>query len=116
MKRLYKRHSDVRKWIGKLPPIIKRKLNVSRQEGRFVRVFMASEYEFDVMDENNKTFIVNLQNKTCDCGGYQICGILCKHVMPCIAQRHEDAADCVNKKLTIEAYLATYANNTSTSK
>lgn len=30
MKRLYKMHSDARKWIGKLPPIVKRKLNVSR--------------------------------------------------------------------------------------
>ncbi|KAK9177079.1 hypothetical protein WN944_029100 [Citrus x changshan-huyou] len=110
MKRLYKRHSDARKWIGKLPPTVRRKLNVSRQEGRYVRVLMASEYEFEVIDENNKTFIVNMQNKTCDCGVYQICGIPCKHIIPCIALRHEDAADYVDKKLTVEAYLATYAN------
>ncbi|KAH9686718.1 SWIM-type domain-containing protein [Citrus sinensis] len=110
MKRLYKRHSDARKWIGKLPPTVRRKLNVSRQEGRYVRVLMASEYEFEVMDENNKTFMVNMQNKTCDCGVYQICGIPCKHIIPCIALRHEDAADYVDKKLTVEAYLATYAN------
>ncbi|KAH9723843.1 SWIM-type domain-containing protein [Citrus sinensis] len=110
MKRLYKRHSDARKWIGKLPPTVRRKLIVSRQEGRYVRVLMASEYEFEVMDENNKIFIVNMQNKTCDCGVYQICGIPCKHIIPCIALRHEDAADYVDKKLTVEAYLATYAN------
>ncbi|ESR54253.1 hypothetical protein CICLE_v10023995mg [Citrus x clementina] len=110
MKRLYKRHSDARKWIGKLPPTVRRKLIVSRQEGRYVRVLMASEYEFEVMDENNKIFIVNMQNKTCDCGVYQICGIPCKHIIPCITLRHEDAADYVDKKLTVEAYLATYAN------
>ncbi|XP_024047669.1 uncharacterized protein LOC102621741 isoform X2 [Citrus sinensis] len=109
MKRLHKRHSEAKKWVGKLPPTVRRKLNVSRQQGRFVRVLMASEYEFEVMDEKYKTFVVNLQNRTCDCGAYQICGIPCKHVMPCIARRQEDAADYVDQKLTVEAYLATYS-------
>lgn len=30
--------------------------------------------------------------------------------MPCIALRYEDAADYVDKKLTVVAYLATYSN------
>lgn len=60
-------------WIGKLPPTVRRKSNVSRQHGRFVWVLVANEYEFEVMDdeimnENNKTFIDNLHNKTCACG------------------------------------------------
>lgn len=71
---------------------------------------MASEYEFKVIDENNKTFIVSMYNKTCDYGVYQICGVPCKHVMPCIAQRHEDDDDYVDKRLTVETSLATYAN------
>ena len=57
-------------WITKLPLIVRRKLNVSKQHIRFVLVFLANEYEFEVIDENNKTFIDNLHNKTCDCGVY----------------------------------------------
>ena len=87
MKKLYKRHYNARKWIGKLSTIVRRKLNVSRQEGRFIRVLVASEYECEIINQNNKTFIVNLQHKTCDCGVYQICGIPCKHVMPCLTRR-----------------------------
>lgn len=49
-----------------------------------LRVVMASEYEFEVIEEKYKTFAVNLQNRTCDCGACQICGI-CRHVMPRIA-------------------------------
>ncbi|KAH9735834.1 Ribosomal L12 domain-containing protein [Citrus sinensis] len=71
---------------------------------------MASEYEFEVMDEKYKTFVVNLQNRTCDCGACHICGIPCKHVTRCIARRHEDVVDYVDWKLTVEAYLATYSD------
>lgn len=85
-------------------------MNASRQEKRLVRVVMASEYEFEVMDEKYKTFVVNLQNRTCDCGACHICGIPCKHVTRCIARRQEDVVDYVDWKLTVEAYLATYSD------
>ncbi|KAH9672222.1 Ribosomal L12 domain-containing protein [Citrus sinensis] len=53
---------------------------------------------------------VNLQNRTCDCGACQICGIPCKNVTLCIARRQEDLVDYVDWKLTVEAYLATYSD------
>ncbi|KAJ4702229.1 MuDR family transposase [Melia azedarach] len=93
MKRLCKRLSQAKKWSGKLPPNVKRKLDDSRKYGRFMKVIEAGEYEFEVLDANYSTFVVNLQRKTCSCGAYQISGIPCKHVMPCIASKREDAAD-----------------------
>lgn len=54
------------------------------------------------------TFTIDSQRRTCACGAYQINGIFCKHVIPCITIRCEDATDYVDPKLTIDAYISIY--------
>lgn len=58
------------------------KVDYIRQKGRFIRVVVASENEFEIMDKEYKVFVVNLQNKTYGFNAYQICGIPHKPAMP----------------------------------
>lgn len=112
MRRLRKRLKEARTWNGKLPPNIQKKLNVNRQEGRTCKVLEADDYDFEVLDdETHEKFVVDLAKKICGCGAYQISGIPCKHVMPCIAIRHERSADYVDPRLTVRAYIDTYSES-----
>ncbi|KAL3533502.1 hypothetical protein ACH5RR_007023, partial [Cinchona calisaya] len=49
---------------------------------------MASENMFE-LGESEKTYIVNLGGKTCDCGAFQITGLPCKHATLGIVYKRE---------------------------
>ena len=46
-------------------------------------------FEFEV-DDGEESYVVNLTNKNCDCGRWNLIGIPCKHTMACIVNRKLD--------------------------
>ncbi|KAK9222452.1 hypothetical protein WN944_010888 [Citrus x changshan-huyou] len=110
MRRLYKRMKEARTWKGRLPLDVKKKLYVNRDEGRTCKVLEIDDYDFEVIDDvTYESFVVDLDKRTCGCGAYQISGIPCKHAMPCIVMKCECAANYVDPRLTVRAYIITYS-------
>ena len=63
--------------------------------------------EFEV-DDNDESYVVNLANRTCHCGSWDLIGIPCKHVVACIVLRKLDANDFVHEAYLVETYRKTY--------
>ena len=53
-------------------------------------------YEFEV-DDIEDFYLVNLANRTCHCGSWDLIGIPCKHAVACIVLRKLDAKDFVHE-------------------
>lgn len=49
--------------------------------------------------------------KVRDCGAYQVNGLPCSHVLPCIVYAHHEIIDYIFDKLKKGAYLTTYEQN-----
>lgn len=82
---------------------------------RFCRVIPASEVLFEVDDtnkwyivNNKKSYVVNLEDHTCDCGLWQISGLPYSHAMPCITYLRAIyelyAAICFTKEAFLKFY------------
>ncbi|XP_057526227.1 uncharacterized protein LOC130805469 [Amaranthus tricolor] len=70
--------------------------------------FKVDVSEFEV-DDDEESYVVNLTNKTCLCGSWNLIGIPCKHVMACIVLRKLDASEFVHEAYLVETYAKTYA-------
>ncbi|XP_057540754.1 uncharacterized protein LOC130818607 [Amaranthus tricolor] len=56
-----------------------------------------------------ESYVVNLTNKTCLCGSWNLLGIPCKHAMACIVIRKLDPSEFVHEAYLVETYAKTYA-------
>lgn len=57
------------------------------------------------VSNGNKTLIVDLVGRKCDCGVFDLTGILCAHVVAAIHSRREQTLDYVSKYYTRDMYL-----------
>uniref|UniRef100_A0A803M2U3 SWIM-type domain-containing protein n=1 Tax=Chenopodium quinoa TaxID=63459 RepID=A0A803M2U3_CHEQI len=73
-----------------------------------MRVIQVDLHEFEVDDEQ-ETFVVNLENKTCGCYRWTLMGIPCWHALACIAKRRLNYEDFIHPAYHIATYAATYA-------
>ncbi|XP_012835819.1 PREDICTED: uncharacterized protein LOC105956512 [Erythranthe guttata] len=107
MKRFFTRQQKALSWQTRLPPNVNAKVEKNQRQGRKFLAIPASEYLFEVYDD--KKYIINLREKTCQCNEWQVCGVPCKHAMSCILYMRYDPVDYVSPYLTTEAYLRTYS-------
>ncbi|XP_027150542.1 uncharacterized protein LOC113750795 [Coffea eugenioides] len=70
---------------------------------------MASEDTFEVGDMD-RLFIVNLNQRTCDCGAFQLVGIPCKHAALGIIYKREKLEDYCDQWFSKDIYLKAYAS------
>ncbi|XP_057543416.1 uncharacterized protein LOC130821645 [Amaranthus tricolor] len=73
-----------------------------------LRVIPVDVYEFEV-DDIEDFYLVNLANRTCHCGSWDLIGIPCKHAVACIVLRKLDAKDFVHEVYLVETYRKTYS-------
>ncbi|TXG51444.1 hypothetical protein EZV62_023968 [Acer yangbiense] len=83
MKRIHKRHEDAKKWSTVIPRLVMKKMTENQDDGRFVQVICAGEFEYEVKDKNTY-YNVHLDLKTCNYRSWAISGIPCKHAMAVI--------------------------------
>ncbi|KAG8371337.1 hypothetical protein BUALT_Bualt13G0077200 [Buddleja alternifolia] len=105
MKRFRSRFEKGTTWESNIHPEVRKKFNLARRAVRHIYgLSNGDEYEVD----DDKTYIMSLSQKTCQCREWQLCGIPCKHAMACIYNKQADPLDFVHPYFSKEAYLRTY--------
>ncbi|XP_027182476.1 uncharacterized protein LOC113780894 [Coffea eugenioides] len=108
MKKLHKRYQKACTWTSAIPKNIIEKLKKIVIHSRRCSLQMASEDLFEVTD-GDRTFIVSLNQKTCDCGAFQLSRLPCKHAALGIVYRRQKLETYCDPCFSTEMYLKTYS-------
>ncbi|KAK9216840.1 hypothetical protein WN944_008851 [Citrus x changshan-huyou] len=108
MKRMIGRRNKAESWDSDIPRRIYAQMMKNLQIGSANPICRASEWLYEV-DENTKTYIVDLEHHMCDCGQWQVSGIPCVHAMPCIVNSQKDQAQFISQWLKKDTYLRCYS-------
>ena len=107
MQRSAAKREGLGKFKGVLMPAITKMIEKNSKEIYGLRVIPVDVFEFEV-DDDDKSYVVNLTNRTCLCGSWNLIGIPCKHAMACILIRKLDASEFVHEAYLVETYAKTY--------
>ncbi|XP_052290833.1 uncharacterized protein LOC127900268 [Citrus sinensis] len=107
MKLIHKRNEDAKKLNGHLPPLVRRKVVEARTASRGLIVIFGHENTFEVMEDLYKVFVVDLGNKTRDCGEWQIPSLPCKHSVYSIDAKRLNIKDYIHNYLKCPAFINT---------
>lgn len=108
MKRMIGRRNKAESWDNDIPRRIYAQMMKHLQIGSANPICRISEWVYEV-DENTKTYIVDLEHHMCDCGQWQVSGIECVHAMPCIVNSKKDQAQFISQWLKKDTYLRCYS-------
>ena len=108
MQRSASKREGLSNFKGVLMPAITKMIERNSKEIYGLRVIPVDVSEFEV-DDDEESYVVNLTNKTCLCGSWNLLGIPCKHAMACIVIRKLDPSEFVYEAYLVETYAKTYA-------
>nr|XP_027102905.1 uncharacterized protein LOC113724178 [Coffea arabica] len=108
MKKLHKRYQKCCTLTANITPKIAEKLTQISQASRKCEIHMASEDTFEIGDVD-RSYIVNLSKRICDCGAFQISGIPCKHAALEIIYRRKKLKHYCEAWFTRDMYLKAYS-------
>ncbi|XP_027157964.1 uncharacterized protein LOC113759586 [Coffea eugenioides] len=108
-KKMHIRYQKCGTLTGHITPRIVEKLKEIGQASRKCQMHMASEDTFEVGDMD-RTYIVNLRQRSCDCGAFHISGIPCKHAALGVIYRREKLENYCEIWFTKDMYLKTYSH------
>ncbi|KAH9681659.1 SWIM-type domain-containing protein [Citrus sinensis] len=108
MRLIHTRHEASKRWNEELPPLVRRKMVEARMEARGLSVIFGHENTFEVFEDASKAFVVDIGNKKCDCGEWQILGLPCKHAICSIDAKRLKVEDYVHNYLKKTSFLGTY--------
>ena len=95
------------KYDGTVYPGILEKLEKSKDDSMHCFPNWSGRGEFEV-DCFAKTFVVNIESRTCLCRMWDLTGIPCKHAIACIYMNQEKPEDYINACYSKEMYLRAY--------
>lgn len=107
MKSLRMWFANVEAWPGEVPPRVQRKVDVSSDKVRHIKVVWVGGGEYELKDETN-IFNINLDDRTCDSKGWQISGVPCTHVIACIWANKLDVLSYIHESSSKTMYVKTY--------
>ncbi|KAH9681520.1 SWIM-type domain-containing protein [Citrus sinensis] len=87
MKRFTKRKNEAKAWAKSVALRIYKELDTSYKKGEKMTVHPSGDLNFQVMDKSYypaRKFVVKLEDRTCDCGYWEIVGLPCSQAMACI--------------------------------
>ena len=99
MRLIHTRHEAIKRWNEELSPLVRRKTVEARMEARGLSVIFWHENTSEVLEDAPKVFIVDISNKKCDCGEWQISGLPCKHAICSIDAKRLKVEDCFFRHL-----------------
>ncbi|KAK4422947.1 hypothetical protein Salat_1877300, partial [Sesamum alatum] len=79
-----------------------------KEEAKNCRLLTASEFEFQVNDKNIP-YVVNLQERTCDCRVWDVSGIPCKHVALAIEHKRNNIELYTDPSFHKSMYMKAYS-------
>ncbi|XP_059627346.1 uncharacterized protein LOC132270162 [Cornus florida] len=65
---------------------------------------------YEVTEELEIKYIVNLHSWFCDCGEWQLISVTCKHAATCITWKREHIEECCDDFFSSHSYLKAYKN------
>ncbi|KAL9437136.1 hypothetical protein AB3S75_023055 [Citrus x aurantiifolia] len=97
MKRLIRRREKAANWDSNSPPRVHKKLVKIAKSSRNLWVVKASKDHYQVLEDDaldkERSCVVDLKQFECECEGWQISGLPCKHAMACIIQNNLEPVD-----------------------
>lgn len=113
MKKMIRRRETCLEWPTNLSPRVQRKINELSKVARKLLVIKSSKHQFEVVDfqfKDERHFVVDFSKLTCDCLGWQLSRLPCKHALAYIMHSNLNPANYIDKLMTKEVYLATYSS------
>ena len=108
MDRMEKKRIEGERMRGITCPNTQKRLRENKENAYRLKLIASCEDEFQVLD-GNRTFIVNLSEKLCDCGEWQLCGVPCNHGLKTIRYRREDVELYCDDSFSVANFKAAYA-------
>ncbi|KAH9797267.1 SWIM-type domain-containing protein [Citrus sinensis] len=108
MKRMINRRRKAEAWGSEIARKVYGKMQKNLQLSRGCAIMPASEWMYEV-DDHGRTYIVDLEHHSCDCGFWDVSGYPCIHAMPCIIYSQKSQEDFVSQCFKKEAYLKSYS-------
>lgn len=97
-------------WKGQICPNIFKKLQVSIKLTQYIEVLWNGKEGFEVqhMKGRKKKYTVNLENRTCTCGYFQLANLPCCHAIAAIYKSGRKIDDYIDKCYWIETFNKIY--------
>ncbi|CAH9114538.1 unnamed protein product, partial [Cuscuta europaea] len=87
-----------------------KRLVALQAESTRMKVKPSCAYEFEVVDSRCKSFVVNLNSRSCTCGHFQLDQFVCVHAVAAIGIRpHLSCYTYISPYYTRDAWLATWS-------
>ncbi|XP_059650104.1 uncharacterized protein LOC132295849 [Cornus florida] len=96
-------------WVGLVTLNIREKFNKLIDESRSCNVTPAGQDEYEVINEEGK-HIVKLRSRSCDCRGWQISGLPCKHATVAITHKRTYIEQYCDPYFYNETYMRTHSS------
>ncbi|KAK9226086.1 hypothetical protein WN943_011133 [Citrus x changshan-huyou] len=96
-------------WKGKLPPVVREKVNNAIEAAREMNVETTEGHVMHVLENGISRVSVDIKKQCCDCSSWQLSGIPCAHASKCILNVGREVDDFVDPLLIKDRYLSTYA-------
>ena len=104
--RMYNKQKEVatdRKWTRRLCPKIQKKLDKFTEWAAHCMVQGAGQKVFKVLSMNH-SYIVDLNNESCDCKRWELSGIPCHHAIACAREERIDPESLVHECYSVKTY------------
>ncbi|KAL8456384.1 hypothetical protein ACS0TY_034555 [Phlomoides rotata] len=109
VKRLQKNRDRANaKWKGKLCPRINKILDRNMEKVSDCIPIKSNSIHYQVRCFDGGQYTVDLQQKTCTCRAWQLCGIPCTHVACAILGENMDPEDFVHQYYSVDMYKEAY--------
>ncbi|KAH9671368.1 SWIM-type domain-containing protein [Citrus sinensis] len=112
MKRFTKRINEGNTWQKTIAPRIYKELDQTYKKGEKMIVQSSGNLNFQVMDKSyypTRRFIMKLEDKTCDCGHWEITGLPCSDAMAAIGYARHEIEEYIPFYFSKQAYINTYS-------
>ncbi|KAL8535193.1 hypothetical protein ACS0TY_010991 [Phlomoides rotata] len=96
------------KWKGKLCPRINKILDRNMEKVSDCIPIKSNSIHYQVRCFDGGQYTIDLQQKTCTCRAWQLCGIPCTHVMCAILGENMDPEDFVHQYYSVDMYKEAY--------
>lgn len=108
MTRMHTRRQKRLNWTNEIMPKILKKINDQCAWAKHCELSIANSAEYQV-DDKSMSYIVNLEQKTCECRIWDVSGIPCRHACCAILHNRNKVEKFTDKSYRKEKYMLSYA-------
>lgn len=107
MGRLYRKKEELSAYSHRICPEIVKKVEEKKKFSRYCIAHASSDVLFEVENFGHR-FVVDLENRTCSCRGWDLSGIPCVHACAAIHVLRDDATNYCAEAYSVLKYKETY--------